>query len=353
MGLAKSINKSWVDMVQPAFNEKGEPNFLTNGVITDGLYESGELNVGIYTDLPNELYHSLPALSSTGLKTFAQSPRHYYREYKSDIERTRTLQQERTFGTGSLGHELILEPDGFYDRYASELNIHDYKDDTEIAVTLEQIKKYLKSEGIKTSGTKAELVKRAFQHDPNCKVWDVIKEKHAIANKGKAMVDSVVWNDAHRIQQTHLDHPISNQIISGGYAELTMIAKCQETGMWLKIKFDYVRPDGIAADVKTSRSANPSDFARQAKQLHYDLQQVFYCYVASLLGVHIDAFIFLVIEYINADICEPIEIDERDVQSARELFKEKLHELHVAEENDDWKGYNYLNSVNVIRLPNW
>lgn len=334
---------SWVDGIQPAYDENGGKNFLD---------ENGELVAGIYTDLENDVYHSLNALSSSGLKTSKKSMAHYYRNYKSDIERKRTTTMTNTLDTGTLAHELILEPEKFYEHWARDIKPSDF-DESTLLVTVDSIKKYLKENSLKVSGSKDELIKRCFDHDPDCNVFGVKQIKHRLENSGKTIVDAIVWDDAHRIQKSHLNNPMANWIVSEGYAELTMIAKCPETDMWLKVKFDYIREDGIASDVKTSRCANPAKFARQCADLHYDYQQVFYTYVANLCGVTIEAFSFIVIEYAEADICEVMEISERRISKVQSEFMESIMELQEAIETDTWTGYNKKGGVTVIDIPDY
>lgn len=331
---------NWVDRIQPAYKDDGEPSFLKDGVLIEG----------IYTDVPNDVYHELPALSSTGLKTAAKSLAHYFRNYKSGIERTLSTTQIKTFDTGSFGHELILEPKGFDSRYSRDLCKREFDQDESICFTVDKIKAYLKENNLKVSGTKSELVKRCIDHDPDCPVWDAMVLKHHLANSNKKIVEPIVWDDAHRIQQTHLSHPYANAIIQDGYAELTIIAKCPITGMMLKVKFDYVRPDGVAADVKTSRCAHPAKFARQCADLNYDIQQVFYTYVASLCGVEIDAFSFIVIEYQEADICEVFELCSGDIFEAEKNMMKGLRAISEAEKTKKWDGYSKDKEVTVISL---
>ena len=105
-------SKCWVDNALPAYDVDGKPNFLD---------DDGNIVEGIFLDLPNDVYHSLNALSSSAVKKFMESPASYFRQYCSTVERKRTLAQKRIFDAGTYGHELCLEPKGFYQRYFRDL----------------------------------------------------------------------------------------------------------------------------------------------------------------------------------------------------------------------------------------
>lgn len=99
----------WFNTILPAYDDLGNPNFLDS---------NGDLVEGIYSGVPNSVYHELDAHSSSLIKELAKNtPAHVFRQYFSNEERKRTAAQRNTLDTGTYGHELILEPIGFYDRY--------------------------------------------------------------------------------------------------------------------------------------------------------------------------------------------------------------------------------------------
>ena len=118
---------NWVEQASPSY---------VNGVPTY-LDAQGELIEGIYLDMPNDVYHALPALSSSKLKKFIDSPAHYYREYLSSITRKRTTAMQNTFDAGTHAHTLVLEPEGYYERYFRDVMPIDYPDALHTAVQIE------------------------------------------------------------------------------------------------------------------------------------------------------------------------------------------------------------------------
>lgn len=377
---------NWIDSALPAYDKSGKANFLD---------VNGELVEGIYLDMPNDVYHSLNALSSTGLKTFVDCPARYYREYLSGITRKRTLALKRTFDAGTYGHELSLEPAGFYDRYYREAVASDYPD---ALTTVEQIESALVAAGLPAKEGKAEKIARLQRLDPSIDVstlktiadidekltllgaskteskldkairlcdvnkevvvFDLVAEELRLSHGerkevvnsetgevtvtygGKKGIDGIVWDDAHRVQKSVRNHKEANVYISNGLPEVAIIARCPITGMMLKVKFDWLRFDDEAVDLKTTaQSVKPEDFRRQIINLHYDIQQVFYTYVASLAHINIRSFTFVAVEYGNADICQPYRLSHQRVLKANNTLHASLMEFKRCKANDVWYGY--------------
>lgn len=361
----------WHERIQSAYDDDGHPNYLN---------DKGELIEGIYDGLENDVYHSLDAYSSTMLKTLVKtSPAHVYREYYSGIERVRTTTQRNTLDTGSYGHELVLEPVGFYQRYFRTPLPTEHK---HALTSAEDLKAKCKELDLKVSGTKKELTQRLLEHDPDLPIYEsiisnlyqdaltpeqfsavqqLVDEKKAktlaeaceqhkkVDPSMKLPIDGMVWDDAHEIHNTFKKHARARRCISGGFAELTIISRCPTTGLLLKAKFDYINKYGIASDVKTTRSANPDKFAKQCRDLRYDVQESFYRYVATLQGVNIECFSFIALEYADASICELFEIASENRDKAYSDLNDALEQLNYCLETDDWFGYSKNDEVFVIK----
>ena len=339
-----NLLSNWAERALPSYGANGEELFRDS---------QGELIEGIYLDMPNDVYHSLPALSSSKLKTFMSSPAHYYREYLSGIERKRTLAQRRTFDAGTHAHTLILEPQGYYKLYFRDVVPADYPDALQTAT---QIEAQLVALGLKKSGTKAEKVQRLIEANPNIQVFEDIKEKlyakhgepqQAVVEGeeittygGKIPVDGQVWDDAHRAAKTTRDHAEANAYFQNGLPEVAIIARCPVTGMMLKVKFDWLRHDDTAVDMKTTLSTKPEEFLRQLNNLSYDVQQEFYKYVALLSGIEVSEFTFVATEYLHADICQPYVLSEKRTYSAKKKVDGALRRLNECNKTGRWFGWS-------------
>lgn len=370
------VNSTLPFDLKPAYDANGKPNFKN---------KKGELIPGVYSNLENEVYHSLDAISSSKIKKYAKSPAHYKRAYVDKINRTRlTKQTERTLDAGTYGHELVLEPEGFYKRYFRLLNPADHTDG--YLHTIDELKQRCKDLGLITSGTKSALVDRILMAEPACKIFDAMQLQHITRNAGKdavdrayevqkrstgrpslidslkddavkpyikkSPIDPIVWDDAHRICKTIREHEFADIILQDGFAEVSVIAKCPETSMFLKVRFDWLSFNGVPADVKTTRSANPIMAAYQFADLGYDLQAYMYSYVGRLAGIPCpkNVFPFIACEYAEADICEVFELSDDDWEIAEVNFHNHIINLKQSIENDYWPGYTN-NRSSILNLP--
>lgn len=334
---------NWVEQASPSY---------VNGVPTY-LDAQGELIEGIYLDMPNDVYHALPALSSSKLKKFIDSPAHYYREYLSSITRKRTTAMQNTFDAGTHAHTLVLEPEGYYERYFRDVMPIDYPDALHTAV---QIEAALVKLGLKKSGTKAEKIARLVAADPTAEVFEDIQQREyakqgtkgvvifegeeVTTYGGKIPVDGQVWDDAHRAAKTTRQHKEANAYISNGLPEVAIFQRCPKTNLMLKVKFDWLRFDDDAVDLKTTLSTRPEKFARQLNDLHYDAQQEFYKYVARLAGIIIRAFTFVATEYVHADICQPYNLSRARSIRASEMVQTGLKDMAECVKTGVWYGWS-------------
>lgn len=372
MTIKQQAKTQWYDHILPAYNIDGKANYLN---------DKGELIEGIYDGVENDVYHSLDAYSSSLIKELVKStPAHAFRHYFSEIKRTRTLTQARTLDTGTLGHEVILEPQGFYERYFKLPHAHDH---TDALFTTQQMAKKCKELNLKISGSKKELTKRLIEHDKNIKIFEHIIEQTLLKNAGisafnaattavekkqassllrafeleeitklatKNPVDSVIWDDIMRILDTFSKHARAPRLINDGFAELAVFARCPKTGLMLKCKFDYINKQAIASDVKTTRSADPKNFTYQCKDLRYDVQESFYRYVGNLAGIPVKLFAFIAIEFNQADICEVYEFSKIRQHKAHQDMLKGLDTLVDCLNSQHWYGYTKNDEIMVI---NW
>ncbi|WP_299022374.1 PD-(D/E)XK nuclease-like domain-containing protein [uncultured Photobacterium sp.] len=331
--------------VMKAYDDSGNPTWLDS---------NDELVEGIYIGMENEIYHALPAYSSSQIKTLVKkSPAHFYREYISDVSRKRkSVQLQRTLDAGTYGHELILEPHGFYDRYYRDLVEADVP---EALTTAPQMRKKCEELGIPIpkSADKARCKKELKAADSSLVFFDEIKEAHVNDPKhqNKTAIDGIVYDDAHRVLESCRNNRIADALVQNGLPEISFIAKCPRTGMWLKCRFDWLRFDCIAVDVKTTASTAPEAFAKQAGTLGYFIQEAFYRYVAALLGVQVSSFIFLCVEYVDCDWCEVYELDGKE--EAMHKCLSALDTLKHCLATNEWRAYSQRDTIRTLSIPNF
>jgi exodeoxyribonuclease VIII len=246
---------------------------------------------GIYSGIPEEKYHGGPEISISGLKMFAEpgGPARY-RYGKRD--------ETRALRLGSLLHCALLEPNDLDKRYC--------------VVNLERFDP--RSSAYKDAEAAAlgrELVKRA-DYDNAKRFADQVLKTPLIAelfSKNLEVENSVYWTD-----------PV--------------------TGLACRGRVDAMRRDHrILIDIKSTESANPSDFARTCANYRYHWQDAYYRDGILESGAFKpEAFLFIAIEKTEPYVHGIYELEERALDLARSEIRLHLDHFAQCKERDQWPG---------------
>lgn len=302
--------------VKLAYQEDGTPLFFD---------DSNQLVNGFWLGIPNEAYHALDAISSSKLKAFAKSPQLFKRQYIEELNRHKTVSTNHSLETGTLVHEILLEPELFQAKYYRALSAVEHPNAID---SMSELKEKAKKLGLKASGTKLELGLSIHSADPSVPIFPVMDNMHDKSNHGRVKVDHVVFDDAIRSAKTVLSNSDAASLLTPdeGLPEVSGIFDCLFTGMKKKVRFDFLRFDGIAVDLKTTKTTSTKSFLRDIAKYGYLLQDVFYRegYYA-LTGSELENFVFVVVEYAELDNCETFEASENEFN----VHMKKLVELMV------------------------
>ncbi len=150
--------------------------------------------------------------------------------------------------------------------------------------------------------------------------------------------------------QSVLEHPLAAGILSEGEPEQAVIWADQETGVTCRGFIDWLRTNAIV-DLKSADTASPVGFAKQAANLHYDLQSAMYREgIRALTGCDLP-FIHIAVEtrppHLVAVHQFPAEADERGLWHMRQAID--LYAKCI--ETGDWPGYS--DEVIPTPWPRW
>lgn len=143
-----------------------------------------------------------------------------------------------------------------------------------------------------------------------------------------------------------LEHETAANILADGEPERAVIWSDVETDTTCRGFIDWLRPNAII-DLKTTDDASPSGFARQAANLHYDLQAEFYrAGVEAITGERLP-FLLIAVEskppHLVAVHHFPPEAEERgrfDMRRAIDLYQQ-------CTETGEWPAYG----TEIISTP--
>lgn len=206
---------------------------------------------GLVPDLPEEVYHAHPALSSTGARRILESPARF--RYLQDHPEPPRL----VFDVGTAAHTKILGVGAGVIAYPEE---------------------HLTPGG--NVSTKAATV-----------AWAA--EQRAA---GLTPVTPDTINAVDAMAEAVLAHPEARRILeSAEHREMSLFATDPETGVELRARFD-VYGDEECADVKTAPDASPNGFMKAVWNHRYDIQEEHYLKVRELIIHDRPRFAFLAVE---------------------------------------------------------
>lgn len=309
---------------------------------------------GIYNNISNEDYHSGPGISKSGLDLIAKSPAHY----KAVIDGITVREPTAAQALGTAFHELLLEPDVFWAKYAEPLKRADYPDaldskdlvdliielnktrlpkisssgskdelvgriitdihsndttdlDVFRGMPIKDLKEIIASANesrpglLKTTGTTDELAKTLRDNDVKFQLWSEIKAEHAAAHADKQILSEDMFYQLINMRDAVYAHHAANKLMTGakGKAEQSAYWYDPETGELCRCRPDYWREDGWLIDLKTTNDASPEGFAKSVANWRYHIQAPYYVDGMTLAAEQseteinpIKGFVFLAVE---------------------------------------------------------
>lgn len=249
--------------------------------------------------ITNEEYHADLAVSASHLHMVARSPYHYWSRYL-DPNRQQ-VKPTAAMAMGSLVHCAVLEPDELRKRYSR----------------------------CAPRNTKAG------------------KEQAAeLAARGIEVVTDADWSLAIAMNGAVRQHPEAAALLKQGKAEQSFWWDDSDTGLRCKCRPDWLRPDGIVVDLKTTTDASPAGFAKSCATFRYHVQASHY-----LAGLPAERFIFIAVEKTYPYAVGVYQLDADAMQRGDELRKQNMRMIADCRAINEWPGYS--NTIETLSLPKW
>lgn len=251
--------------------------------------------------VPNDVYHSMPGVSNSGLNMVARSLAHY--KYRSQFKQTRAME------IGTAFHTALLEPERFKSEYMMLRDINDRR-------------KSEYKEAAKVYGNENTLT--ASESD------SVLTMLHAV-----------------------MDNPDAMAVLDKeGHAELSGFAQDPETGIWIRARFDWLTTDGHALDVKKTQDARERAFQKSIHNYRYYCQDAMYSHVYELItGQPLEKYEFLAIEEQPPCANVVYELDVLAKKYGWDEYRAALLKYAEAVEKDQWPAYQETRGL--IGLPEY
>lgn len=205
---------------------------------------------GIYFNMPEAEYHAIPRLSASGIQAMMVSPATFWA--RSWLNPEREEEEDTSFQIlGRAYHCARLEPGEFFSRYCRELDKADFEED--LITSDAGIKAALKDMGLpQTQGAETVLERAQRLRDAGClaPIWHLELAAWEHDRGERQGIPAKAWQEILRDMKRLRQNPEVSELLSDGAAEVSILWTCEETGVKLKARLDYLKPDRVV-DFKT------------------------------------------------------------------------------------------------------
>lgn len=241
---------------------------------------------GIYFGLPEADYFADQSLSRSGICTLLQSPEDFW--FNSWMNPEKPPEEEKDcLARGKLWHTRILEPHMFEAKYAKGVFESDLEG-VKILRTIADMKEHLGEGNFKSTWKKSDY-EEALALDDDIYLWDC--QNAEAEAEAKAQGKICIWSEQvweNMIYAEKMMNSYNLGIFENGMPEVSIFWKDTETGVPLKSRIDYLRPD-IIGEYKTlyvQRGKNLRKAALDAiKWEKYDIQAAM-ATIAVAMGIN-------------------------------------------------------------------
>lgn len=204
---------------------------------------------GIYFNIPEDQYHEIERLSASGINKMLVSPADFWANswFNKDQEEKEDTEAQ-IFGRAY--HTAMFEPHLLDQKYVTEIDRDDYPgiltSGSEIEVQLE-----LMSESKTVKGEK--VLDKAYRLDAlgyQGKILHIIQKEWEDNLNGRSPLKAKVWKQLQADIAAISKIPELQKHVTGGFAEVTVLWTDKRTGIKMKCRFDYLKPDELC-DYKT------------------------------------------------------------------------------------------------------
>lgn len=201
---------------------------------------------GVYFGMPHDLYLSVPAISSSGIKDLLVSGPNFWAN--SWMNPFRAEKNKQHFVHGKAYHKRILEGRAaFYDVYAPAWEDPNTPD---IIRNVEQLRGELAHLGLPTTfKSKDQGIARLLKAAPQKKIADVLIAAHNAKHAGKELLPPSLIAEIEMSAKSIESSQYLSTWLAGGQPEVSVFFYSKQ-GFLLKSRFDYLKI-GAVIDLKT------------------------------------------------------------------------------------------------------
>lgn len=233
---------------------------------------------GVVFGMPSDDYHADCSLGSSDVKRLTRSAADYW--HASPLNAAREPDGDSPARRmGRAEHKLVLEGEiAFSEQFAVKPEPSQFPG---CLVGAADLKTYCKNNGLKTSGTKAQLSEAVRTHQPDIAIWDdiIAAFERRVRESGCVTITRTELDQVRRTAATVAANPHLARAFSGGASEVSVFWRDTATGAPCKARYDYMKPSAII-DLKRIANERGRPFedacTREIGDRRYDIQAVHY-----------------------------------------------------------------------------
>lgn len=180
-------------------------------------------------------------------------------------------------------------------------------------------------------------------------------KKFSIANANKIVVDEGTFSKAlvlgEKIQNTPYKGRPIGRFLEESQTEVSMYFNDPTTGLRLRVRPDIYHPD-ISFDLKSTRQANKTAFARDAIDMGYDLQSFIYTLARALFegSAKSKPFVFIAAETNDPNSVFALEAGESFMTNGARKYQECITVYQACSAANYWPD---LSCSDTLEIDHW
>ncbi len=274
----------------------------------------------------NEIYHSkkdfISSSDMAGIRTLKEF---YYKKFVAEKV------QKDYFDIGTAAHAYILEPELFHNEIICISN-----------GCFPEPEKLNKDGSICKKGKNGAYLKLQKEAFP-----------------GKIIFEQFWYKQVIKFAKALKQFPDFDKLfdLETGLAEMSYYGQCNEKGLKIKLRPDYVKPSNFIGDLKFCRSVDNNSLYRDFADHEYHVRAAFILdFYNEFTGDNIEKFLFAFAEKKEPYHVRIMELSPRDLAVGREVYKERLESIKWGFDNNKWPGFEKetgAESIETLVLPEW
>jgi hypothetical protein len=181
--------------------------------------------------------------------------------------------------------------------------------------------------------------------------WAAFQEEHA----GQTCILQEEHETCLRMRDATWSHATAAELLKGpGLNEVSALWVDPETGRPCKARIDRLTTLAgwpVVVDLKTTRNAARSAFARDIHNFHYHQQGALYVDGLDVLAPHQRKFVFLAVEKERPYAVAVYELEEDALQLGRDEYRKHLAAYDECVRTNRWPAYG--DGLDYVSLPTW